>query len=283
VVLLLLPAAALALTFLLYPIATTLWLSIHDVDEFGRLLGFTGFDNYVALWQDPAFRGSLVRTVMWTIGTVAITTILSLYLAVVLNEHFPGRAIVRSLLMLPWSASLVITTLLWRWLAHPDFGAVNHLLHSVGLTQARIDWLANPDLSFPLMIWIAVWVSIPSTTLMLLAGLQSVLPDIYEAAALDGARGLRRFLDFTLPLLRPILAVSILLNVIFVFNSFPIIWVLTQGGPAGATDTLVTYLYRLGFTYYQMGQAAAVSVIIFLILLIFAIIHTRLLWDDVIA
>jgi multiple sugar transport system permease protein len=186
-------------------------------------------------------------------------------------------------MMLPWSASLVITTLLWRWLAHPDFGGVNHLLRDVGITQARIDWLANPNQSFPLMIWIAVWVSIPSTTLMLLAGLQSVLPDLYEAAALDGARGMRRFLDFTLPLLRPIFAVSILLNVIFVFNSFPIIWVLTQGGPAGATDTLVTYMYKIGFTYYQMGQAAAVSVIIFFILLIFALIHTRLLWNDVLA
>jgi len=278
--LLLLPATALAATFLLYPIVNTFWMSFHSVDEFGRMQGFTGLDNYVVLWHDPAFQGSLLRTLIWTIVTVVITTVISLYLAVVLNERFPGRTLVRSLLMLPWSASLVITTLLWRWLAHPDFGAVNHLLHSVSITQARIDWLANPSLSFPLMIWIAVWVSIPPTTLMLLAGLQSLLPDIFEAGALDGARGLRKFLDFTLPLLRPIFAVSILLNVIFVFNSFPIIWVLTQGGPAGATDTLVTYLYKVGFTYYEMGQAAAVSVVIFLILFVFAIVHTRLLWND---
>ncbi|MBV9281992.1 MAG: sugar ABC transporter permease, partial [Chloroflexi bacterium] len=187
----------------------------------------------------------------------------------------------RSLLMLPWAASLVVTTLMWRWMAHPDFGALNHLLAWSGITSARIDWLANSNLSFPLMIWIAVWVSIPATTLMLLAGLQSIPTDVYEAAALDGARGWHTFLDMTLPLLRPIFAVSILLNVIFVFNSFPIIWVMTQGGPAGATDTLVTYLYKLGFTFYQLGEAAAVSVIIFFILIIFALVHTRLMWKDV--
>ena len=276
-----LPAILLAATFLLYPIANTFWMSVHRVDEFGRMQGFAGLDNYRKLIADSAFQGSLQRTITWTVATVAITTVISLFLAVVLNERFKGRAFVRSLLMLPWAASLVVTTLMWRWMAHPDFGALNHLLAWSGITSARIDWLANSNLSFPLMIWIAVWVSIPATTLMLLAGLQSIPTDVYEAAALDGARGWHTFLDMTLPLLRPIFAVSILLNVIFVFNSFPIIWVMTQGGPAGATDTLVTYLYKLGFTFYQLGEAAAVSVIIFFILIIFALVHTRLMWKDV--
>jgi multiple sugar transport system permease protein len=174
-----------------------------------------------------------------------------------------------------------VTTLLWQWMAHPDFGALNHLLSWTGLSHERIEWLANPSLSFPLMIWIAIWVSTPPTTLMLLAGLQSIDTSLYEAAALDGSRRWWSFWDITLPLLRPVFAVSILLNVIFVFNSFPIIWVLTEGGPAGETDTLVTYLYKQGFRLYEMGSAAAVSVVIFAILLAFALVHTKVTWRRV--
>ena len=145
----------------------------------------------------------------------------------------------------------------------------------------RLEWLGDPHLSFPLMVWIAIWASIPPTTLMLLAGLQAIDRDLYEAAALDGARGWSTFWDFTLPLLQPVLAVSILLNVVFVFNSFPIIWTMTEGGPAGATDTLVTYLYTQGFRLYNVGSAAAVAIFIFLILLAFAVVHTRLMWRNV--
>jgi multiple sugar transport system permease protein len=166
-------------------------------------------------------------------------------------------------------------------MAQPDFGALGHLVSSVGISDARLEWLARPELAFPLMVWIAIWASVPPTTLMLLAGLQAIDRDLYEAAALDGARTWRTFRDFTLPLLRPVLAVSILLNVVFVFNSFPIIWTMTEGGPAGATDTLVTYLYKLGFKLYNVGSAAAVAIVIFLILLAFAVLHTRLMWRNV--
>ena len=129
-------------------------------------------------------------------------------------------------------------------MAHPDFGSIGNLMTTLHITDQRVEWLADPGLSFPLMIWVGIWASIPFTTLVLSSGIQAIDTDLYEAAALDGARGWRSFLDITLPQLRPVLAVSILLNVIFVFNSFPIIWVMTEGGPAGATDTLITLLYR---------------------------------------
>jgi multiple sugar transport system permease protein len=214
---------------------------------------------------------------------VVVTTVLSLFLAFMLDQPFRGRAVVRGLLLLPWASSLLVTTLMWQWIAHPDFGGLNHLLGTLGITHARIDWLAKPDLAIPLMIWIAIWVSTPPTTLMLLAGMQSIPQDVYEASALDGARAWVTFWGMTLPLLRPVLAVTVLLNVIFVFNSFPIIWVLTQGGPAGATDTLVTYLYKQGFQLYQVGVAASVSMITFVVLLIFAVIHTKLSWRNVLS
>jgi multiple sugar transport system permease protein len=281
VALFLAPAFCLLALFMFYPIGSTIWMSLNKVDQFGSFNGFVGIGNYRDLFADPSFRGSLVRTIVWTVAVVAITTLVALWLAVTLNERFRLRPIARGLLLLPWAASLVVTTLLWQWMAHPDFGALNHLLSTLGISHKRIEWLADPSLSFPLMIWIAIWVSIPPTTLMLLAGLQSIDQSLYEAAALDGSRRWWSFWDITLPLLRPIFAVSILLNVIFVFNSFPIIWVLTEGGPAGETDTLVTYLYKQGFRLYLMGSAAAVSVVIFAILLAFAVVHTKVAWRNV--
>lgn len=277
------PATLLILGFIAYPILDTFWMSLNKVDQFGRSSDFEGVGNYLDLFADQAFRDSFVRTVVWTVAVVGLTVGISLPLAWILSFRFPGRVLLRALLLLPWAASLVITSLLWRWMAHPDFGAVSRLLADLGLVTDRIEWLANPELSFPLMIWIAVWVSIPSITLILLAGIQGVDPGLYEAAAMDGATSARMFRSVALPLLRPVLAVAILLQVVHVFNSFPIIWVLTEGGPAGSTDTLVTYLYKLGFRLYDMGGAAAVSVLMFGILLVFAVVHTRLMWKDVAA
>lgn len=274
------PATLLAGVFMLYPILNTVVMSLFRVDQFGRFKGFRGFGNYMALAGDANFLAALWRTIVWTLAVVVITTVLSLLLAVILNRKFRGRAVARGLLLLPWATGLVVVGLLWRWMSQADFGALNHLLAGVGI-GGRLEWLADPHLSFPLMVGIAIWVSVPPTTLMLMAGLQSIDRDFYEAAALDGARGWAVFWDFTLPLLRPVLAVSILLNVVFVFNSFPIIWTMTEGGPAGSTDTLVTYLYKLGFKLYNVGGAAAVSMIIFFILLAFAVIHTRLTWKNV--
>jgi multiple sugar transport system permease protein len=276
-----LPALLLVAGFILYPIALTLWMSVNRVDQFGRFTGFVGGGNYATLLADPAFRDAFWRTVIWTLAIVGITTLISLFLAVVLQQNFRGRTLTRALLLLPWATGLLIVSLLWRWMAHPDFGAIGHLVNSLGFPNIRVEWLGNPELSFPLMIWVGIWASIPFTTLVLSAGLQAIDRDLYEAATLDGARQWRMFFDITLPQLRPVLAVSILLNVIFVFNSFPIIWVMTEGGPAGATDTLITYLYRKGFKFYDLGSAAAASVVVFLILLGFAIVHTRVMWRSV--
>ena len=277
----LLPAGALIASFICYPIGLTFWMSLNDVDQFGRFKGFRGLDKYGELFADAVFRSAAWRTIVWTVAIVGITTVISLFLAVALQQKFRGRALVRALILLPWATGLVIVSLLWRWMAHPDFGAIGNLMTTLGITDARVEWLANPDPSFPLMIWVGIWASIPFTTLVLSSGIQAIDTDLYEAAALDGAGSWHSFLDITLPQLRPVLAVSILLNVIFVFNSFPIIWVMTEGGPAGATDTLITLLYRKGFRLYDMGGAAAISVIVFFILLGFAVLHTKTMWRNV--
>jgi multiple sugar transport system permease protein len=275
------PATLLLAIFMFYPILNTMWLSLHRVDQFGRILGFVGVDNYLDQFAAENFRSALWRSVLWSAGIVGFTTLLSLFLANVLNSRFRGRAVVRGLILLPWAASLTINAVIWRWIAHSDFGVLNHILRSLGIFSERFDWLANPDYSFPLMIWIGIWVSIPSTTIFLLAGLQAIPIDLYEAARVDGARPLALFFYLTLPLLRPVLVVTILLNTLYSFNSFPIIWVLTEGGPAGKTDTLITHLYKIGFRLYEMGEASAVSVIVFVILLIFAIAYTTLSWKEI--
>jgi len=275
------PAFALVAIFICLPIALTLWMSLNEVDQFGRFGGFVGLGHYLALFSDPQFIAAAWRTVIWTVSIVAATTVIALFLAVVLQQKFRGRALVRGLLLLPWATGLVIVSLLWRWMAHPDFGAIGRVVNAIGFPALRVEWLGNPALAFPLMIWVGIWASIPFTTLVLAAGIQSIDTDLYEAATLDGASQWRLFRDITLPQLRPVLAVSILLNVIFVFNSFPIIWVMTEGGPAGATDTLITFLYRKGFRFYDMGAASATSVVVFAILLGFAILHTRIMWRNV--
>lgn len=277
----LLPAAILGLVFMLYPIASTFWMSLNQVNQFGQTRAFVGLGNYTRLLADSGFQQAFWRTLIWTVSVVGITTISSLFLAAVLDRRFRGRVVARGLLLLPWAASLVVSTLLWRWMSNPDFGALNGVLEAFGVDMNRLNWLAKPNTALPLMIWIGIWASIPPTTLMLLAGHQTIDGNVSEAAALDNGRGIRGYVDITLPLLRPVLAVSILLNVVFVFNSFPIIWGLTEGGPAGQTDTLVTYLYKIGFKLYDMGGAAAVSVIMFLVLLVFAMIYTRLAWRNV--
>lgn len=277
----LLPAGALVAGFICYPIGLTLWMSLNEVDQFGRFSGFVGLGHYQSLLADPQFIAAACRTVVWTVAIVVVTTIISLYLAVVLQRKFFGRGLTRGLLLLPWATGLVIVSLLWRWMAHPDFGAIGHLVNAIGFPNLRVEWLGNPELAFPLMIWVGIWASIPFTTLVLAAGMQAIDANLYEAAVLDGAGKWRLFTEITLTQLRPVLAVSILLNVIFVFNSFPIIWVMTEGGPAGATDTLITYLYRKGFRFYDVGLASACSVVVFLILLVFAVIHTKTMWRNV--
>lgn len=274
------PAAVLSLAFLCYPILDTFWLSVHKVNEFGETQGFAGLGNFTAALGDPAFRASLLRSALWTVVVVIVTTALGMFVAAVLNQPWRGRAFVRALLLLPWASSLVVTTLLWEWMANANYGALDHVLRQFGHGGGNIAWLGSATYALPLMMWIAIWVSVPPTALILLAGLQGVDTEIYEAAALDKVRGARLFFDITLPLLRPVVTVSVLLNVIFVFNSFPIIWILTQGGPVGTTNTLPTYMYNLGFEFYEMGEAAAVAVIMFIILLVFSVIYTRLSWRN---
>jgi multiple sugar transport system permease protein len=204
------------------------------------------------------------------------TVLISVPVALVLNQDFYGRGVARTIVMLPWSVSLTMTAVVWRWAFNDDYGMVNVTLHRLGLINGPIHWLATPELAFPVEIGVGILVSIPFTVTILLGGLSSVPGDIYEAARIDGASAWQQFRKLTLPLLKPFVNMAILLNVIYVFNSFPIIWVMTQGGPDESTHILVTYLYEIGFRLGRPGQAAAVSLIMLAMLFVFSMLYLRM-------
>jgi multiple sugar transport system permease protein len=274
--LLIAPSLVLALFIITYPIFNIVWQSLHEVSRFGAIRDFTGAQNFINVFQDPVFLASVRRTIIWTVCVVGGTVAISVPVALILNQDFHGRGVARTIVMLPWSVSLTMTAVVWRWAFNDDYGMVNVTLQRLGLIGGPIHWLATPELAFPVEIAVGILVSIPFTVTIFLCGLSSVPSDIYEAARIDGASAWQQFRQLTMPLLRPFINMAILLNVIYVFNSFPIIWVMTQGGPDNSTHILVTYLYELGFRLGRPGEAAAVSLIMLVMLFAFSIAYLRL-------
>ncbi len=274
--LLILPGFLLAAFIILWPLYQLGTISLNDVNRFGQLRGLNGVENYVAVFTDPDFLGALWRTFIWTGGIVFGTLIISVPVAMILNEDFYGRSLARVIIMLPWAVSLTMTAIVWRWALNGESGMLNSGLQNIGLIDQNIQWLARASTAFPVQIMIGILVTIPFTTTIFLGGLSSIPDDLYEAAKLEGASRWQTFREITLPLMKPFLNISIVLNMIYVFNSFPIIWATTQGGPANSTDILVTYLYKLGFRFGKLGEASALSVMMFALLLAFTILYVAL-------
>lgn len=275
-----LPSLALAFWIIGYPIYDVVMAAVHEVNRFGKLKDFVGIGNFLTLAADPIFWSSLWRTLIWTIGVVVGTIIISVPIALILNDDFIGRGLMRVIIMLPWAVSLTMTAIVWRWSLHGQYGMVNDVLQDLGILSQPVEWLATADLAFPIEILIGILVSIPFTTTVFLGGLASLPDDIYEAARIDGASAWQRFTQLTVPLLKNFFNIAVVLNIIHVFNSFPIIWVMTKGDPANSTDILVTYLYKLAFRYGRIGDAAAMSLVMFTVLLAFTIIYARMMMRD---
>jgi multiple sugar transport system permease protein len=273
---LILPSFAMAAFIIVWPLYQITQLSVHDVNRFGIMRDFIGQVNFHDLFADPDFVAALWRTLIWTAGVVLGTLIVSMPIALMLNDDFYGRGIARVIIMLPWAVSLAMTAIVWRWALNGESGMLNSGLRDLGLIDRNIEWLAQASTAFPMQILIGILVSVPFTTTIFLGGLSSVPDELYDAAAVEGAGRRQQFRYITLPLLRPFINIAFVLNTIYVFNSFPIIWVTTQGGPANSTDILVTYLYKLAFRIGKLGEASAVSIIMFGLLLIFTIIYVRL-------
>jgi ABC-type sugar transport system permease subunit len=249
----------------------------------GLYQGAVGALNYRRLFEQDALVTVMTNTLVWVIAVVGLTVVISLVLAQLLDASFPGRRVVRWAVIVPWAASLIITAKLFVWVYDYYFGALNHVLTALRLVAAPVDWLGNDATVMGSMIAVGVFVSLPFTTYVLLAGLATIPGDVYEAARLDGASAWQTYRSVTLPLLGPALLVATVLNLIYVFNSFPIVWTLNDRNPGFGHDTMVTYMYKVAFksALRDVGLAAAVGVLNLLLVLLAVLVYLRTVrWQD---
>ena len=265
-----LPSVILMAIFIIVPIAYVFRMAFSEVTRSGLIKGYAGFENFTDVLKSNKFSMVLKNTAVWTVLVVVLSTVLGFILALLLNNEFKGRKIARAIVVFPWATTLVIQASVWKFVVNTDYGALNTLLKSLGIISSNINWTPTPAAWFGWEIACGIFVTIPFVCFTALSGLQSIDSSFYEAATVDGASYFQQLFNITLPLVKPSLTVATVLNIIYVFNSFPIVWTMTKGDPASQTDTLVTYLYKLAFYNGKQGQAAAVSVIGFLILLVCA-------------
>jgi len=269
------PALALIGVVVLWPVVVMVQSSFQQIGGEGFVVGYNGTTNYHNLFHEPDFVSVLLRTVVWVVVVVAVTVLLSLGLAQLLHQKFPGRRLTRWALIIPWAASVMMTALIFKWALDPNVGVINVILHHIGVVKQygsnQADWLGNPTSALAWMMAVAIFVSLPFTTYAILSGLQGIPGEVYEAAQIDGATSWRSYLGVTLPLLRPAILVATLINVINVFNSFPIIWEMTRGGPGYETST--STIYMIDLKQSDVGQAAAMSVFNFLLVIVIVLVY----------
>ena len=268
-----LPSIILMFIFIIIPIGFVFRMAFSQVTKAGLVKGFIGFKNFEKVLGGAKFAMVLKNTVVWTLYVVILSTILGFILALLLNNEFKGRKIARAIVVFPWATTLVIQASVWKFIINIDYGSLNTLLKTFGIIETNINWTPTPEAFFAWEIACGIFVTIPFVCFTALSGLQSIDSSYYEAALVDGANYWQKLFNITIPLVKPSLTVATVLNIIYVFNSFPIVWTMTKGDPAYQTDTLVTYLYKLAFYNGKQGEAAAVSVIGFLILLVCASVY----------
>ena len=270
------PALILILLVVIWPVIELIRTSFTDITLAGSLLDFNGLTNYRDLIANVDLYPVARRTLLWVFGIVFFTVLLSLPLAQLINQNFPGRKYVRWAMIFPWAASVVMTSMIWTWILDAYSGELNLTLTQLGLISEPVDWINNPGSSFYFLMWVAVFVSVPFTSFVLLAGLQSIPSDIIEAASVDGATAWQIYRRIKFPLLRNSLLIATIINLINVFNSFPIIWVMTRGGPGYDTDTTTTFAYKLAFIESNMGQSTALGVFNFMIIMVIVGFYLRI-------
>jgi multiple sugar transport system permease protein len=277
------PAIALIGLVVLWPVVVMVQSSFQNISGIGFVAGYNGTANYRQLFDEPDFVSVLVRTVIWVVVVVAVTMLISLGLAQLFNQRFPGRRVTRWALIIPWAASVMMTALIFKWALDPNVGVINVILHHIGVVKKlgsnQADWLGNPTSALLWMMGVAVFVSLPFTTYAILSGLQGIPRDVYEASAIDGATSWKSYLRVTLPLLRPAIVVATLINVINVFNSFPIIWEMTGGGPGYQTATSTIFMVEL--KQGNVGESASMSTINFLLVIVIVVVYLATTgWKD---
>lgn len=272
---LLAPAAVLILVLVGYPFVRALWLSFHKKLLGQQVAPWVGLQNYEVLLQDTRFWMAVKNAFIFTCGSVALKLAIGLLIALILNEALPLRNLWRSIILLPYAMPTLVSVLVWKWMYNDTAGVLNYMLTETNIKDGPMLWLADPGKAMGSVIAVNVWRGFPFFVITLLAGLQAVPQDQYDAAKVDGAGVWARFWYVTIPSLMPVIAVVTLFSTILTFNDFSIIWVLTKGGPGNATDVLATLTYKIAIPGYELGKGVAVSVMMLPILVVLIVLLGR--------
>jgi multiple sugar transport system permease protein len=262
---LLCPALFMLGLFVAYPFVRGIWLSLLD-SVIGREGDFVGVQNYVKLWHDSIFQRTAANTFIYTGVATVLKLGLGMAVALMLNNLIGFKRILRASMLLPWIVPTVLSTLAWKWMFDPTFSIVNWILYHLAFIQIRVDWLGGPVAAMVSVVLVNVWRGMPFFAITLLAGLQTISPDVQEAAAIDGANAWQRFWRVTWPLLMPVTMVVVLFSVIQTFADFQLVYILTGGGPANSTHLFATYAYQVGVATAKLGEGAAASLAMFPVL-----------------
>jgi raffinose/stachyose/melibiose transport system permease protein len=271
-----LPAAALYFVFKLVPMITGLYLAMLRWDGVTPAT-FVGLQNFARMFDDEVIGTALLHNVLYAVGTVLGKLVVSLFLALLLNQALRGRGVYRTALFLPVVMSFVVVGILWSWLFNMQFGLVNSLFHALHLDSLAVDWLGDPKIALRSLMLVDIWKWYGFHMVIFLAGLQTIPAELYESARIDGASRLRQFTAITLPLLQPVMLVNVTLALMGGFNVFDIPYVMTEGGPANSTTVMALHIYIQGFKFYKFGYSAALSYLLLTIVTIVAAIQMRLM------
>lgn len=269
------PALLFLAAILVWPLFSAFLLSLQNVRGVGTSGQWVGFENYRFIVTSGAFWDSAGLSLIWVLANAVVQTALALAAALILHQKFPGARIARTWIILTWIVPTVVVVMIWRWLFSTSGGMINPILVQTGLIDGPVGFFSTPETAFATLVFINSWRWFPFIALMMLAGLTRIPSDLYEAARIDGAGPVRRFTRITWPLLAPTLTVLLIIGTLLSFNVFDIVWLMTQGGPAGGTRTLPVLIYETAFRSYRMSEAATIAVLSTLLLMAFAVLATR--------
>jgi ABC-type sugar transport system permease subunit len=275
--LLILPTVIAVLVVLFFPLVYSFFMSFTDTTANLKDFNFVWFANYIKAFKDPVLRNAFMVTIKFVFFGILLKVLLGIAIALMLKERFKGRGFVRGVMIIPWAIPSVVVGVIWRWLLNPRYGAVNRILDMTGVQTTNLNWLSNFKWALPAVISADVWQNIPFFIIIILAGLQVIPGDLYEAADIDGAGALKKFWFITLPMIKAPLLIVTILGTIFSINAFDLFWIMTRGGPADVTRAATLYTWQVAMKNYNTSYGSAISYLIMLLAIIVVFVYLRIL------
>lgn len=272
---LMLPCMVIVAIVFVYPICYSFLMSFHQVDISNQEWQFVGMKNYLQLFQDQYFLKSMTVTGKFTILSVCFEMVMGTLMAVLLNKNFRGRGFVRGIMIIPWALPTVVNAIMWKWIFNANYGAFNALLSQLNLIDTYKAWLAQPNSAFYCLLFANIWKETPYVVLLVLAGLQSIPSELYEAASADGCGAVRSFFKITLPMLKHILLILVITKTIWTIQTYDVVSIMTAGGPASSTQLISYYVQKMSFKFFDFGMGAAMSYIIMLVTFVLSVTYVK--------